>query len=340
MNRLERLVVHVEEAIRFGTAHDEPHLRLGLMMIDSAAELMMYRETDYLLRRGAQYEQMLKQAEKALAHGFGNQQSVDRLRADVFSKTQRRKIEREFNAKCDLLTREGIINATHARVLKKLHEYRNETYHRDELRPATLASATRIFIHLVCTMMTVMPVHGMGYSSDPPDGLKKYLQSKTLPSNDPMDMQARIGHQLLAELGIGEQGQIGQDLADHVIYRLGEIEEAAKECVSYFNDINNRGWDFQSILGLLQAPEPDDPHDHLRRTVENYRQWARPVNIATFRAWQKGANTLARETDDLAAFAAFADLEDEFEPIEQLVIKLALDVDRSVQHEIDVALGK
>jgi len=165
VKQLERLVVHVEEAIRFGTAEDEPHLRLGLMMIDSAAELMMYRETHYLLRWGTKYEEWLDRAEKALAHGIGDQKYVDELRGKVFSKTQRNKIEREFNAKCDLLVRENIIDVAQARVLKKLHEYRNETYHRDELRPATLASVNRIYIYLVCMMMATMPVHGMSLSS-------------------------------------------------------------------------------------------------------------------------------------------------------------------------------
>ncbi|MBP2323374.1 hypothetical protein JOF56_003759 [Kibdelosporangium banguiense] len=341
MKQLERLVVHVEEAIRFGTAQDEPHLRLGLMMIDSAAELMMYRETDYLLRWGAEYGEWLKRAEESLARGFGDQKHVDELRGKVFSKTQRKKIEREFNAKCDLLVRENILDVAQARVLKKLHEYRNETYHRDELRPATLASATRIYIYLVCTMMTTMPVHSMSYSSPiPPDTLKKYLEPEETGLGAGMDMQALIGRKLLAVSGIDNQMEIGEALAEHVTYRLDEIEAMVEECASVFNDMNNRGWDFLSVLGMIQAPEPDDPFDHVRRTVEDYRNWARPVNKAQFRAWRTAAATLATETDDLMAFAAFADLEDAFEPIEQRVMKLGLDVDRAIQHEIDVARGK
>lgn len=53
MRELERLVVHVEEAIRFGAMTDEPHLRLGLVLLDSAAELLMYRETDHQIRWNA-----------------------------------------------------------------------------------------------------------------------------------------------------------------------------------------------------------------------------------------------------------------------------------------------
>jgi hypothetical protein len=41
---LGRLVVHVDEAVRLGTMADESHRRLGLMLLDSAAEVMMDRE--------------------------------------------------------------------------------------------------------------------------------------------------------------------------------------------------------------------------------------------------------------------------------------------------------
>ncbi|OXM63146.1 hypothetical protein [Amycolatopsis vastitatis] len=339
MKQLERLVVHVEEAIRFGTAEDEPHLRLGLLMIDSAAELLMHRETDYQLRWGAKFEEYLKRAEAALADGRGDQKYVDELRGKVFSKNQRNKIEKEFDAKCNLLVRENILDVAQARVLKKLHAYRNETYHRDQLRPTTLASATRIYIYLVCTMMTTIPVHVMELSAVP-DGLKKYLKPGETRFDDGFETQARIGRELLAVSGIGKQMNLGAVLAEHVTDRLDEIEAMVEECVSFFNDTNDRGWDFLSVLGMIQAPEPDDPLDHLRRTVDDYRKWARPVNKAKFRAWRTAAAKLATETDDLTAFAAFADLEDEFEPIEQQVKRLALDVDNAIQDQIDIARGK
>src|SRR4051794_35335838 len=43
MERLERLVIHVEEALRLARYEDEAHLRLALMLLDSAAELILHR---------------------------------------------------------------------------------------------------------------------------------------------------------------------------------------------------------------------------------------------------------------------------------------------------------
>ena len=64
------------------------------------------------------------------------------------------------------------------------------------------------------------------------------------------------------------------------------------------------------------------------------------MNKAKFRAWRKAATALESETDDLAAFAAFADLEDEFEPIEKQVMELARNVDIEINNQVDRALGK
>jgi hypothetical protein len=343
VKNLERLVVHVEEAIRLGTSENEPELRLGLLLIDSAAELMLYRETDYLLAWGDQYQQWLDRAEQAAAHGYASDQDyIDELRGKVFSKTQRNKIEHDFDAKCALLVEQDILQPAQARVLKKLHEYRNETYHRDELRPATLASANRIYIYLVCQMMIVMPVHSMSFSGPvAPAVLNKYLKPGENGFGVGVGLQARIGQALIATTSISNTAELGQELSEHVNYRLDEIEAAGEECVSFFNSMNDRGWTSVAILGMLQAPEPSDPFDHLRRTPDDYRnKWARPVNKAKFRTWRKAAAELANETDDLAAFAAFADLEDAFEPIEKQVMRLALDVDREIQNQVDQALGK
>ena len=68
----------------------------------------------------------------------------------------------------------------HARVLKKLHKYRNEAYHRDQLRLGTLMSAIKIYVYLVCSLMQDFPMHGTGgfihLPPRPPAGLVKYLE--------------------------------------------------------------------------------------------------------------------------------------------------------------------
>ena len=97
------------------------------------------------------------------------------LQGKVVSNTRLKKIERDFNAKCDYLGQRGLLAGPQVRILKKLHKYRNETYHRDVLRPATLASAAKIYIYLVCSMMRNFPVYMIALlASDPPPALARY----------------------------------------------------------------------------------------------------------------------------------------------------------------------
>jgi hypothetical protein len=149
METLERLVVHVEEAVRNATMNDDPHLRLGLLLLDSAAELLLHRECQSRLQWAERDEQLLCQAEELTAATGKELEWVAELREHVLPHAQRKKIDRDFGAKCDYLTGLGMLAVPHARVLKKLHKYRNEAYHRDQLRLGTLASAVKIYTYLV-----------------------------------------------------------------------------------------------------------------------------------------------------------------------------------------------
>jgi hypothetical protein len=60
VKQLERLVVHVEEGIRLGTAADEAYLRLGLLLLDSVAELLMQGPCDGFLSQSRLFERALE----------------------------------------------------------------------------------------------------------------------------------------------------------------------------------------------------------------------------------------------------------------------------------------
>jgi hypothetical protein len=61
------------------------------------------------------------------------------------------------------------------------------------------------------------------------------------------------------------------------------------------------------------------------------------AQISQLRAKGEALTSLA---SDLVAFAAFADLEDAFEPLDVVVIQLASDVEHEVQRRHDMAPGK
>ena len=103
VERIERLVVHVEEAIRLGSSSDIPRLRLSLLLLDSAAELMLHRETSYLLASETTSAQLLQklQGYEDLGHVLPPdlQRTRDELRDLVTPAAKRREIERYFDAR-------------------------------------------------------------------------------------------------------------------------------------------------------------------------------------------------------------------------------------------------
>ena len=75
----------------------------------------------------------------------------------------RRELSRNFDASVDFIRGRGGIRETEARVLKKMHWYRNELYHRDRLRPETIRSACLLYFDLTCALFERLPQ----YSSQP-----------------------------------------------------------------------------------------------------------------------------------------------------------------------------
>jgi hypothetical protein len=56
--------------------------------------------------------------------------------------------------------------------------------------------------------------------------------------------------------------------------------------------------------------------------------------------WRIATDVLNAIEDKLEMFDRFATIEDEFEPLEKMIDDTVSDIDRQIQHEIDVARGK
>jgi hypothetical protein len=339
VDRLERLTVHVEEAIRLGTASDNAHLRLGLMLLDSAAELLMHRQCRSAISSSEMWSALLRSSEEIYARtgSAEDRGRVEDARAKTISNTRRKRIDREFDAKCDFLREKGLLAASQVRVLKKLHQYRNETYHRDKLRPAVLASAAKIYIYLVCSMMRDFPVNGMSYRrAGVASAIAKYLSDGERVG---FGTQARIGTQLLEAAGLATQRELGTILGSHIHARLDELIEDVEFIASWHREVNqDESWDLEAVLGVVSLRSPTDYRyvlltSDLARRVAGYK----PELLDGLRELAEG---LAQVEDQLSAFALFADIEDIFEPLEAKVKDLAVHVDGAIQYEIDRARGK
>lgn len=322
--------------MRLAEMEREPFQRLSLLLFDSAAELMLYRETDYRL----QWEEMLWGGELAALEqheartGALHPSLVERkreLEARVTPAGRRERIEREFPAKVAFLEADGMIPSATLRVLRKLHQYRNEAYHRDELRPATLTTAVRIYGYIVLVMMRDLPVHMMAWGGDgAPPVIGKYFEGGEVPFGT--DVQSRIAEALLERYAVDPQGDVKAALSAHLIDRLDEFEEILSDSAQTVSELrDNPEWSAETVLHLVQLDAREDPF----MTVQQIGATSVKVNRRQLRSWRSRAGGLVAQTELVKAFGRFADIEDEFEWIEEAAFDLSRSIDRHINLEID-----
>ncbi|MFJ9675337.1 hypothetical protein ACIRP5_31660 [Streptomyces sp. NPDC101221] len=169
MKRLELVVVQFEEVKRLIGIGRVPQLRLAHILLDSAVELIMHRMVDAELDC-EQYDfdrlenlrrlDAMRKSDNPLHRRFAAGPSdgqlsaeIEKLEGMVTSKKKRQKINYNFRDKIDFLVERTRLPAAIAPVLKKLHDYPNETYHRDQHRLEVIRPAVLIYFDVACTVL-------------------------------------------------------------------------------------------------------------------------------------------------------------------------------------------
>lgn len=340
MERVERLVVHVDEAVRLSEARDVSRLRISLLLLDSAAELILYRESSHRLAWEEPLLQHLASFESQEKHGHKltprQARHREELRATTTPKAERRRIERYFDAKAEFLHKAGVLPEAYVRCLRKLHKYRNEAYHNDHVRYGSLLSAVRIYIYIVCEMMRGMTPHVVSLVGlDQLPGIRKYVGADEF---DPLEVQQRVAERMLERTGLGEPEEIGHELSEHLLNRIADVEDSLKFIADHLNDIHfgEESWNTADVLRLIQGEGQLSPF----ASLQEVRSITVPIDSSAIERWRLDASRTAEDPDALTAFSRFADIEDAFEVIEQKVVEAATAVDHEIQLQIDIARGK
>jgi hypothetical protein len=205
------------------------------------------------------------------------------------------------------------------RVLKKLHDYRNELYHRDHLRFATIQSACLIYFELVCSLFergNDFPMEPLVFTGPPTAG--------SVPS------RAKIAFHLRSDLGVGKGGSLNDALVSHVTSRLDEIDSS----LGWLSEMLP-GFDREDLIRLAQVHD-----EQLPDSLESLRKMKSRYAATDLRRWRSSAAVMRSIDDRLELFAAFADIEDDFEPCEVHIDRLAEQVDREIERKIDIERGK
>jgi hypothetical protein len=318
---------------------DEPHQRLSLLLLDSAAELMLYRDaTDRLgWDRYPDHELAILRRIEAERGSLSPEMSTRKaeLQRSVLSKKQRREVERFFGAKLSYLEARGALPSAYARVLRKLHQYRNEAYHQDAVRRGSLRSAVKVYAIVVCELMRILRPSMMSVSGSLPSPLADYFDGPMPPLS--LDSQAVVAAALLKRFGVDTKNDIAVILSDHIIERLNDLDDALGFAARYVAGIrHDADWDVEALLHSVQL----DRANYRFATPAELRAAQVPVTLHVLAECREAAAALTSIDEDIEAFSTFADIEDRFDRAEQHVIGMAFAIDEAIQNEVDRLLGK
>jgi hypothetical protein len=168
-----------------------------------------------------------------------------------------------------------------------------------------------------------------------PPALRKFNTSGTVKG---YPTEEQIAASLRSDLGIDDAGLKGA-LSAHLTSRLDDLDAA----ISRVED---------TLFGTLPQLAPSGPW---RQAVVHLAQWTDEELPASFdellaakvqyreadlASWKQCAAGLQEVADRLELFAAFADIEDAFEPFEEQMTALDQRLEREIQREVDLRRGK
>jgi len=336
MKRLELVIVQFEEVKRLIEVGRVPQLRLAHILLDSAVELIMHRMVEVELdRERFHFDQLenlrrleaMRKSDNPLHRRFAAGPSDDQLSADikrlegaVTSKNKRKRINHNFGDKIDFLVERAKLPGDLAPVLKKLHDYRNETYHRDQHRVEVIRPAVLIYFDAACTVLDhYEPGRLIDDGSLGPE-LARFQVG--LPGDqDPFEVPHRAAKQLREEVGL-DLAAVRTALVDHLLGRLGDLESG----LAYIEENSADGAIPGDAIRIMQI-EDGDIEAIFDNEVLRSRKY--PLTMKDVKSWIERATGMEGVDDKHALFAEFAALEDAFEDLEEKVREAVWRIDEA-----------
>lgn len=310
--------------------------RVAYLLFDSAIETLMVRWINQLSRWVLLDEiPWYIDADRHVIADLGDFDQKEReqvKRGDSivywkFSKTQLSGIDRNFDEKLRVLAWNGDIPREFVGVVSRLHEYRNEMYHREESRPAALRIVVRLYAFLVSRFLELLKPTGFSWNSERDATEARIFRRMSLPW--PPEHRQRLGLDLQDVMA--EELRKGLDLDDAPVLIADYVEDRLEDFQGQLDLIGDVA---HSVFGGPEYSEMDVIRFVSQRPFHKPKSSPMPTraDIARWRGW----GTIIRNINDpLEAFRSLARFESEYEPFERMVLEVAAQAEREVDRQID-----
>lgn len=342
MRQFTVIIEQINQSKNLILVNDTASLRMALILLDNAAEILMYRKVLSEFGHNEIYA-MIRKRVSDLPPDIADKFLTEHQVPDIFEEKEKRKILKYFDKKitflCDTC---GLIPSPVGAVLSSLHRYRNETYHRDIIRNEILRPIAILYFELVCELVTYLQQSAVSYSSE--DDWSHFFtkfglgesQYKLRMLSDG-DIEAII-NRFRADLTITLH-ELRETLREYVLNRLDETLDR----LNFISEaLRSKALDI--TLKLIQFTATDAVLEFNNRNVllqsKKFNEYTAPITEEVFSRWKEKAQIFASLEDKLALFIAFKSLEDEFETIEHRIYDVAAELDSQIQLASDIARGK
>jgi hypothetical protein len=218
MYRIVHSVEQIAESKTLIIRGSLPSLRMALLLLDNAAEVLMHRAI----------EQFIAEGRSVLRTPYvSDDPEHERWRLSRATAYERRvDLRKYFNAKASFLSgSEGALSKSLTDALSAIHRYRNEAYHRDHVRRETIRPVVLVLFDIVCDLLVTLKPSSWGFSSQ--DDFTSFQTQYHLPSGmsfRPDYHLPQVRETLKRDLPLNLD-ELREGLSDHLNSRIEEMLE-------------------------------------------------------------------------------------------------------------------
>lgn len=330
MRKISLIVDQIDQCRKFIQSDEISYLRMALILLDNASEILMYRKVmDEFV-----YEDFGKPLHKH-AELLKNELAEFNLPA-LTPEPKRKKIIRFYDEKTFFLSENrSFLNPITAKVLRILHRYRNESFHRDVVRRETIRPLVILFFEIICDLLVELTPSSYSISSE--DNWETFCKRYNIKSANHL-----FGQEFLEIIRNNFKDEIKVSLPDfHEIlanHLFSRFEEAFEQ-IEFIRVDGQRIDSQEETLKRVQLFQSDRKVDfsNYKKEIVNYQP---EFTLLNFENWKKSIDGFKNCIDRHSLFSAFADIEEDFEKIENQINEEALKLELGIQLEIDRSRGK
>jgi hypothetical protein len=333
MESVRLIYEQIEEAKRYLLGGSLLHSRLALILLDNAAELMMYRELKHEFAMYDQWEPKWEPARSEwLESGLGPKYSPD----------ERRDADKEFAPKARILAvRLDRITADERDVICVCHKFRCEAFHGGHLRREILLPVCKLLYLTVSALTLKLRVRTYslpGPNPDPADAdfLRRFGMTEALLLVT--DEALNRLHSVLIEGVVLDTGELCEILSSDMVERLegtiGDLAylgETQDETKIDHNLQYTQFWRQQGAeLAKRRVREPD-----LTKAFEHWKgAGSARYTLSKIRYWQQRARRMSRLKNPAKALVEYWALDKRFSPLEEEVTLAVIEFEDDIDAQI------